>query len=392
MSNIDPAYEPRLSNGANRIGRAIWVGFSCWLLSLVLASPSLTVALSADRSPESSRFQVFSLQVADPFFRPEAPEKWDGGFLAWRILVPVIAKMLGFGPWGGLAMIWCSGLIALVMAFAFLAPRLGDRQAGLLTLALSMTPFTQASHVYLGYPDAVGHMLVMAMILWPSAIVWFISAFAGMFNDERILISLPIAVALVAYDFRSSLREVCRKVVPLLVASAAAVLVAWLLRSGIASGAVGGRPVEGLIYPRALAFGYYALPYYVAGGLLSFSLLWVLLLRAALVSLGPLERSAVPYWAAVGTYSLAAIVLSSLPSDFWRSLASIFPLALLAALIINEREPAFLRSWLPPLAIAMVLLPKLNQMGDSIHWIRPLPVAIYEYQAGESLLQSIRRQ
>jgi hypothetical protein len=122
--------------------------------------------------------------------------------------------MFGLGQWGGVALIWFTGLLALSLVFAFLAPRLGDRNAGLMALGLSMTPFIEASHVYIGFPDTVSNFLVMVMIFWPSRFLWFVGPLLGLFNDERILVSLPLALALVLYERRNSMFEFLRSALP----------------------------------------------------------------------------------------------------------------------------------------------------------------------------------
>lgn len=373
--------------------KAIAVGSVCWLASVLIAGPSLNVVFNPGDGPgDYNRFRdTFSRQIEDPFFRP-LDERWEGGFLASRILVPVVAKTLGLGSWEAVGLIWASGLLALVLVFAYLASRIGDRNALFLTLALSMTAFTQASHTYIGYPDAVSHLLVMAMIVWPSPLTWFSGVLLGMFNDERLVVSLPLALALVLHSKREVPLQLVRAAMPCAVAAAGALLIAWLVRHGIITGAIGGRPVEGPMYPKTLAFGEYGLAFYLWGLLFSFGLLWLVPLRSAWVLRMGSDAAARWYWSAVGAYTVLGVLACSFTGDFWRSLASLFPVFLLTAIFLDEFDAPAVRRWGPPLVIVMALLPKLEQMGPNVRWLRPLPVGIYEYRVGESILSVIRRR
>jgi hypothetical protein len=70
-----------------------------------------------------------------------------------------------------------------------------------------------------------------------------------LFNDERIVVGLPLALALVLYPRRHSLRDIVNTAAPLALAAASALALGWLGREGIATGFIGGRPIVGMIYP-----------------------------------------------------------------------------------------------------------------------------------------------
>lgn len=371
--------------------KAFSVGACCWLASILLAGPSLNVVLTHVSGVSGyNRFHdTFAFQVADPLFRPVG--HWDGGYLAYRILIPIIADFFGLDRWGGVTLIWIGGLVALALVFAFLSPRIGDRNAALTTLGLSMTAFSQASHTYLGYGDAVSHMLIMVMILWPSPVIWFLCVLAGLFNDERMLISVPLALAVITFERRKVLIEVVKSSLPFVMAIGVAVLIGWLLRKGIATGAVGGRPLTDEFFPPE-AYPNYGLGTMFLGILLSFGLLWIWPTRLATIVARKEEHDASRYWLGVAAYCMVAIVACALVADFWRSLASLFPLFLLAVIVLSEVDKPFVGRWMLPLVALMIVLPKLEQMGPHIRWLRPLPVAAYEFETGKSILTGLREK
>lgn len=371
------------SGAMGRAHRALAAGAAAWAISIALAAPGFRIL--ADPITYPQRYELFARQVANPFVR--AGGVWDGDFMAYRLLVPTLARLAHLPPWAGVGLIWLAGLMVLVLMFACLEARTSTRTAWLTTVGLAMTPLVQGSHIYVGYPDAVGWMIAAALILCPRPALWAAGAFLILFNDERGLVALPLALAVVLYDRRHDAGALRRATWPVAGAVAFGLIAALLVRWGIATGALGGAPVAGGILPLGAGFDRIALVHGV-GLLLAFKAYWVVIAWAGTVAAR--DGAARAYWGAVLLYSLVAIYASAWVFDFWRSLAALFPLVLLAVRVLHDTRAPRLARALPVLTLVMVCAPQLEQMNTKIRWLRPLPVALYEWHANISVVQTLR--
>lgn len=341
-----------------RAGRAAAAGLAAWACSLFLAAPNLRIY--AHPETYHQRYDLFVRQVANPFVR--AGGEWDGDFMGYRILVPLLSHLAGVPAWAGLGLIWLAGLATLGLVFWWLERHTSRRTAWFATMGLALTPLVQSSHIYLGYADSVGWLIVMALIVWPSPAAWAIGTVAMLFNDERGVIALPFALAVVVFEKRHDWPAVVRTGVPLGGAVVAGVIVALAGRLAIASGLIGGAPLADGILPIGAGFDRLYLVH-VAGLILALKAFWV----------------------------LVAVAFSARVFDFWRSLAVLFPCALLALRLLHIDRAPRLGRVLPVLTLLMIAMPQLEQMNQSIRWLRPLPVAVYEWRTDVSVADSLRR-
>jgi hypothetical protein len=367
-----------------RAGRAAAAGLAAWACSLFLAAPNLRIY--AHPETYHQRYDLFVRQVANPFVR--AGGEWDGDFMGYRILVPLLSHVAGVPAWAGLGLIWLAGLATLGLVFWWLERHTSRRTAWLATMGLAMTPLVQSSHIYLGYADSVGWLIVMALIVWPSPAAWAIGTVAMLFNDERGIIALPFALAVVVFEKRHDWPAVVRAGVPLGTAVVAGVIVALAGRLAIASGLIGGAPLADGILPIGAGFDRLYLAH-VAGLILALKAFWVLVAWAAAVAWR--EDEARRYWILLALYVLVAVAVSARVFDFWRSLAALFPGALLALRLLHIDRARRLGRVLPVLTLLMIAMPQLEQMNQAIRWLRPLPVAVYEWRADVSVADSLRR-
>ena len=329
---------------ALRVSR-IGAGAAAWGLSFLLAAPGFRIL--ADPITYPQRYELFARQVADPFVRGYGGV-WDGDFMGYRILVPAIAHMARLPAWAAVALIWLAGLLTLTLLFSYLEARTSARTAWLATLGLAMTPLVQGSHIYVGYPDAAGWLIVAALIVWPRAWLWAAGTFLIAFNDERGLVALPLALALVLYDTRHDVPAIVRRALPFATAVAAGLAVALLVRWGIATGAIGGAPLAEGVLPRGPGFERLTLVH-LAGLLLAFKAYWVLMVWAG--RRAARDAGARAYWRAVLVYTVAAVYASAWVFDFWRGLAALFPLVLLALRLLHDTRAARLAHLLPWLTL-----------------------------------------
>jgi hypothetical protein len=92
------------------------------------------------------------------------------------------------------------------------------------------------------------------------------------------------------------------------------------------------------------------------------------------------------FWILIVGYLLVGIYVTSWAGDLWQGLAAVFPVFVQAALVMHEKDPTVAQRWLPRAALAMVLMPQLEQMGPDIRWMRPLPVALVEWVTNRSVI------
>lgn len=360
--------------------RFIAIGAAIWALSMFLAAPNLRGL--ADMGADPLRYLVFEQQVADPFVR-QVEAVWEGDFLGYRILIPSIAHALGVPAPAAIAMIWLCGVIALSLVFSWLESHTTRRTAWLGTIALSLTPVIEGSNAYIGFPDVVGWMMIAGLIVLRSPAWWAVCTFAMGFNDERGWVALPLALAVVLFDQRARWPELRRESAPIIAAIAIGFVAALAGRWGLASGVIGGAPLADGLLPMSAGFNMPNLAHLV-GLILSFKWLWIVLIAAC--SLAVREHNARIYWLAIIAYTGLAILLLGRMLDFWRSLAAVFPLMLIALRLLHEQREPFLRRALPLIALGMMLLPQFQQWGTQVEWLRPLPLAIYEWRTNRSLV------
>lgn len=68
----------------------------------------------------------------------------------------------------------------------------------------------------------------------------------------------------------------------------------------------------------------------------------------------------------------------------------LFPCVLLALRLLHTYRAHSLGRVLPVLTLLMIVMPQLEQMNQSIRWLRPLPVAVYEWRTDGSVAESVR--
>jgi hypothetical protein len=255
---------------------------------------------------------------------------------------------------------------------------------------MSLTPFVQGSSIYLGYPDAAGWLIVALAMLNPHPFLWAMAPVLIQLNDERGLLALPFALAVIIYPKRRSLYEMYRASRGLILGLILGFIAGQVLRYFIATGVIGGKPIEGSLYiaPQVSIFCYFIL-----GLLVSYKALWPFAVYVIGRTLSvPAERVACWFWFAVIGWLLFVILLCfSYVADFWRSLGCLFPVFILLLLQAETiLSPSTLRRCIFGVTLIMVVLPQLQQMGNNLTWIRPLPIAVYEFMIGKSILSGVR--
>lgn len=364
--------------------RALAAGAAAWAASFFLAAPNFRIL--ADPLTYPQRYELFQYQVADPFVRYMGP--WDGDFMAYRIAVPLLLHLLHLPAWVGVALIWLAGALLLGIIHACIERKTTSRTAWLATLGLAVTPLVEGSNIYVGYPDTVSWLCAAALLRWRSPGVWAASAFVMMFNDERGVLALPLVFAALHYAQRHDRPTLLGRGLTTAAAIAAGMAGAFAVRWAIATGTLGGAPVVGGIFPPSTGFDTVVLAH-VAGLALALKAFWALPVWAA--SVAARDSGARLYWCGVALYTAVAIALSGQVFDFWRSLGWLFPLVMIAVFTLHDYRPQGLRVALPVLTGLMLLLPQLEQMNTHIRWLRPLPLALYEWRTGTSLAAVLRQ-
>jgi hypothetical protein len=323
------------------------------------------------------------MQVEDPFFRP--PPTSAANFLAYRILVPVVANLFGLSAWSGVGLIWFAGFVTLGLIYSYLIKKGLDRKLAFwLVLGFATTSMMQGSLIYIGYPDAVSWLLVALCIYWAKPLLWAPLTFLGLFNDERFLVALPLALAVVLFDQRTDMRRLFSSTVPFALAVFVGTSCALLVRYGIKTGFIGDAPVIGSDLPTSPNFPWLLSRFHVAGLILSFGLLWILPLLAVWF-----DKQARVYWTLIVVYCVIAVYVTAYVADFWRSLAALYPLFMLSLMALWDAKYQGLNKLLPILVTIKLVLPQIEEMGNQIRWLRPLPVSVLEWYQGESILHRL---
>jgi hypothetical protein len=366
----------------------LFVGFGCWAVSLLLAAPNLRDYFGPDAgnpSEQGNRFHdIFSLQVENPFFRPAQPMPSWAGAMACRILVPGFCHVCGIGPWGGVGLTWLAGALLLATVYRIaITHGISTTNSLLFTLSLSCTPCVQGVHIYVGFVDTVSWLSAAAMILWPAPLAWTALTTLALFNDERILVSLPLALAVVLFGHRHTPFVFARQSVRYIFAISVALALSLAGRFAIKTGWVGNAPLnsselpmDGGVYPFAT--------WHVLNLLCSYGPLWALVLWALVR-----DRRAWIFWLGVLAYTAVAAKTCTFTFDFWRSLGSLFPLFIIALLAIRDAPPQDLTRSLATIALFSLVRPQVY-FATGLKWLRPLPIALAELAYGDSLLRLLR--
>src|SRR5262249_7068136 len=137
-------------------------------------------------------------------------------------------------------------------------------------------------------------------------------------------------LAVVVYPKRHSLGDMYRASRRLIVALTVGCIAGQLLRSSIANGLIGGKPMEENIYP-----GLAATPilWLLIGLLICYKVRWPFAVYVSVRTLGdPAERAAYWFWFAVLGWVTFVILVCAYAGDYWRSLGALFPLFILLLL------------------------------------------------------------
>ena len=221
------------------------------------------------------------------------------------------------------------------------------------------------------------------MMRVPSPGWWAVLTFAGLFNDERICVALPLAVAVAFYEHRADVPRALRRALPCMVGATTGIVAAVAVRYGIRTGLVGGAPLIGADLPHSGG----RFPWdrwHTVSLFTSYAFMWALPGIAIVY-----DRQARFFWGLVATYTAVAVFITTYAFDFWRGLGALFPGFVLAFLVLAKLPFRPLRSITLWMMVLMLLRPQLFATG-SIKLLRPLPVALYELWSGKSILAEIK--
>ena len=372
----------RLEHRLGRTQTAVAIGLVAWLLSLMLASPVLWVF---EVHPGwYSRWDVLAEQARDPLFRPA-----DEAYLAYRILVPVLAYGLGLRGHEAQLLICAANILSLAGVFLLLRRNVCPASAALCTGSLGLSVMAQASNYDLGQPDAVSNLLLVGLMWSGGMWTWAVVPFLGLLNDERILLGLPL-VFLFHITPGVSLHNQAGAIATRVALAGLGVALALMVRHGITV-AGPGPALTGPIYPTIWPF--YSGPSFqwAIAALFSFRGLW--LLPATHVWLTIKNAPRVSDWRLIAATLYLTVVWAAATSilDGWRSMGQGFPAFVLLASHARTFRPELLRRFLTIVLVVQCVAPCLEvvYVPGGIHWIRPLPIALLELKLHGSVLEKI---
>ena len=113
-------------------------------------------------------------------------------FLHYRILPPLIVKVLGGGKTVALALPPLAAAGTLGLVYLAFWRRFDEQVAWWVTLMTATTSAVSWTNGMPGYPDSVAHLCLAALLLTRRPGWWAILVLAGILADERLLLGLPL--------------------------------------------------------------------------------------------------------------------------------------------------------------------------------------------------------
>jgi hypothetical protein len=180
-----------------------WLSGPRWLVGAVVAllASALFLATPAwERLPKIERttpWRVFAERVKAPLSQPRATEASHSGKTAFRLVVPVFARLFALGPRGVLAAQAIAGVALLALALQLGLRETGDRvTAFYLAAGLAFSYVGKAAFVDLFcWFDSWAFLFLLAALASRGPLLPFVFATLAAWTDERAVIALGLAVA-----------------------------------------------------------------------------------------------------------------------------------------------------------------------------------------------------
>ncbi len=301
--------------------------------------------------------------------------------VAYRLTVPTIAWGFHLGGIGVLLIQYLAVVGALACVYAAVARRTADRRIGLLAaLAVGFTFVAQWSNNYLGFTESVSHFCAGLCLLFPNPAAVVALTLAGTVNDERFVLTIPFLV--LWHGGLTSLRTMLASGWRLAISFALGLTLAWLIRRALTVGWIGPGlqlpPLYDQMRQEAIArlrpwdstWGWFALNVFMALRWVWVFPLWFLLARRNRESVGLGVRILFCVCLVAGTMS------AMLVADVSKSVAFVFPAALLGMVGMVQAERARAYRWLLIVVLLLLVTPTFFSIGYWSERLRPMPLEL----------------
>ena len=352
-----------------------------WMLRLALVLP-FTVLLFAFPSYErlatefAESWRAVLAQAAHPFTPGRHEPTSHQAKMAFRLTVPLVARMLHLGVVGILLLQAVAGAVLFYLSAKLFLRLTGDKTAALLlTLSLSFIYAGRVSFTEIrGIFDGVAMLFLVVSMSFSNPLLVFTGVFLAAWTDERGLIATSLVMLFWVHSAQSALRKAVNP-------TTVAVFLAWaayfVTRYLVARTFGLSTPTQG-VGIRLLIDQTNNLPVGVWSALEG---CWLLVLSSLLVLWR--HKQLVFSAAYVGSISLLLLVAMSVV-DITRSMAYLLPTFFLATMIVAKSETQ--NTFRKVVFVAMLLsfaYPAYYTGGDYyINWTYPLPLQLFRYAFG----------
>jgi hypothetical protein len=350
--------------------RAAVVSIACTSFSFVLYAPNLWEGACDSRCQDV-------LAMAES---PLAPAHLNWPLSAYRVSTPILAHLLQLRGMSVLAVPIASNILALGLLFHLLSKFLPPMLTGMTALAFALTQFTQVGNTWLGWPDPLSNVALLAIMLARNELMIAAAVALGGLNDERFLVALPLALG---WHLSSQLPPLTAKKILLTIAPVALGLIAvGVTRHAITIGSW-GQPVPQTVYDQVAPFVYFLNFWHKPlAAFFAFRWLWLIPI-VAVRSLWDVSRiRGFTY----GTLIAASCFVLTLPGDMTRSMMAAFPIFLIGLRSIAAVQIGTVRRLVPAVNLLNVITPMLNVYLLSIWPIYPLPAVLARLLLGRHTL------
>lgn len=343
--------------------RTTLIAVAAVALSLLLFAPRLW--LMREYVPGSfqwSRAHSFLQQCENPFRRDVEPA------MLWRTLPPLVCHTLGLRGWGALALPWAGVLAATSFVALVLRRRTSDwRSVAGATLLFTTTSAIIVPTNWLGLNDAWVWLGLLAVAFANSRAAIVAACLLCPWIDERFVIGFPLAWFVRVADRRDTAWTAMAWKWALL--APYLLIRLYLTRLHPELGTTGRSFVTEQF--RALTV---LIPLVPLGWWFGLRIAWAAIAFAIVNQ----PKAPTRYLLAAGVLGTGAVSVA-LASDLSRSIAILFPVALLGCIQLLKRLPEAAPRILLAAGVLNLVIPTAHLTYNKVDPINMLPVELYRY-------------
>jgi tetratricopeptide (TPR) repeat protein len=305
--------------------------------------------------PDVDRAVSVLQQIRDPFGPVINPSNW---VIAWRLLLPLIWNYLHLPIWLLMIVPHIGCLVTIALTIALIHHYSGDiLRSSMVSVTLAAAPWFFVSTGWLTYCDSWIICGTLAASFLPSRVILALVCVLLPWIDERILLALPLCLALRAVNLQSTQSPPARRIAVDAAIVAASYLLYAALRFALIRAGHGGQAVA-----YAQNYGTWA-KITENGGWVYLSALWSALRAAwffpAILFWLLYQRQNLKLLTLIAALFLATLAVSlAIAADIGRGASMVAaPLAVAGTAMLAANKPRLFHKSIPWLMAANLLLP-----------------------------------